>query len=149
MRRVHVSLSFLLRRLLALPDTSYMGQYDCTGVPRIIQSGSRGQTGFCYVLACAKIIKVSLRTGPACGPQKGNELLHNSLKKPTGTSWTRLETSTTVHFLHTSTYNLTLDNSRFCYYNNNNLSIFQSIYLSSTSSLIISSGLSSQFSPVH
>jgi hypothetical protein len=51
MRRVHVSLSFLLR-LIALPDTSCMGWYNHTGVPWIIQSGREGQTGFCYVLAC-------------------------------------------------------------------------------------------------
>jgi hypothetical protein len=50
MRRVHVSLSFLLR-LMALPDASCMGRYDRTGVPRVIQSGSEGQTGFCYFLA--------------------------------------------------------------------------------------------------
>jgi hypothetical protein len=50
MRRANVSLSFMLR-LIALPDTSCMGRYDRTGVPRIIQSGSGGQTGFCYALA--------------------------------------------------------------------------------------------------
>ncbi len=50
MRRVHVSLSVLLR-LVALPNTSCMGWCDRTGVLRIIQSGSEGQTGFCYFLA--------------------------------------------------------------------------------------------------
>jgi hypothetical protein len=39
---------------MALPDPSCMGRYDRTGVPRIIQSGSEGQTGFCYFLACVK-----------------------------------------------------------------------------------------------
>jgi hypothetical protein len=39
---------------MALPDASCMGRYDRTGVPRIIQSGSEGQTGFCYFLACVE-----------------------------------------------------------------------------------------------
>jgi hypothetical protein len=33
---------------MALPD-------DRNGVPRIIQSGSEGQTGFCYFLACVEL----------------------------------------------------------------------------------------------
>jgi hypothetical protein len=53
MRRVHVSLSLLLR-LMVLPDASCMGRYDRIGVPQIIQSGSEGQTGFCYFLACVE-----------------------------------------------------------------------------------------------
>jgi hypothetical protein len=54
MRRVHVSLSFLLR-LMALPDTSCMGRYDRTGVPRIMQSGR-----VCYVLACVELNRSAL-----------------------------------------------------------------------------------------
>jgi hypothetical protein len=31
-----------------------MCQYNRTGMPRIIQNGSKGQTGFSYVLACTE-----------------------------------------------------------------------------------------------
>jgi hypothetical protein len=60
---------------MALPDASCMGRYDRTGVPRIIQSGSEGQTGFCYFLSCVEVVKVKI-THAKRGSQKNPAITH-------------------------------------------------------------------------